>query len=127
MDSLSLSIKADREIFAPGEEIEGQADWQLASPPERIYLRLFWFTRGKGTEDVAVVSESVFDHPGVTGTRTFKIPVPMSPYSFSGRLVSLIWALELTVKGADPTVTKEIVISPYGHEIDLTSGLKETL
>ena len=126
MDSLSLNIEGNLENFAPGEVIEGQAAWQLAAPPKKIYLRLFWFTQGKGTEDVGVVSETVFDHPGRAGTRTFKIEVPLSPYSFSGRLVSLTWALELSAKGTDQAVTKEIVISPYGHEVDLTGNLEET-
>ncbi len=120
MDGLSLSIKDDRDIFAPGETVEGEIAWQTDSPPKKIYLRLFWFTRGKGTEDVGMVSETVFDRPPASGTRTFTIPLPQSPYSFSGHLVSLIWALELSMDGSDQTAVKEIVLSPFGREIDLT-------
>ena len=126
MSSLSLALKDDQNTFTPDEVIEGEAAWQLRSSPKKIFLRLFWFTRGKGTEDVMVVSETVFDHPPVTDTQSFKIPLPRSPYSFSGQLVSLTWALELTVKGGDLVATKEIVLSPDGCEIDLTRNLKET-
>jgi hypothetical protein len=125
MAALSLSIKDDRDVFAPGETVEGKAAWQADAPPEKIYLRLFWFTRGKGTEDVGMVSEIVVDHPPATGTRPFTLPHPQGPYSFSGQLVSLTWALELSAEGSDQTAVKEIVVSPFGQEIDLTATVPE--
>ncbi|MEW6076638.1 MAG: hypothetical protein AB1724_02370 [Thermodesulfobacteriota bacterium] len=125
MDGLSLSIKDDRDVFAPGETVEGKAAWQADSPPGKIFLRLFWFTRGKGTEDVGMVSEVVFDHPPATGARPFSLALPLSPYSFSGQLVSLTWALELSAEGSDQTAVKEIVVSPFGQEIDLTATVPE--
>jgi len=121
MEKLSLTINGDRDTFAPGETAEGKAVWQMDSPPKKIYLRLFWFTRGKGTEDLGMVSEIVFDQPPASGSRAFTLPLPQSPYSFSGQLVSLFWALELSAEGSDLTAVKEIVISPFGHEIDLTA------
>jgi hypothetical protein len=119
MASLSILLTDDREAFAPGEILEGKAAWQLDQPPKKIFLRLFWFTRGKGTEDIEVVSETVFDLPLGAESRPFKITLPQSPYSFSGKLVSLIWALELVTSDNKTAVTKEIVISPSGYEIDL--------
>ena len=119
MASLSIQLIDDREAFAPGEVLEGKAAWQLDQPQKKIFLRLFWFTRGKGTEDIEVVSETVFDNPLTSESRPFKITLPQSPYSFSGKLVSLIWALELVASDNETAVTREIVISPFGYEIDL--------
>lgn len=119
MASLSIQLADDREAFAPGEILEGKAAWQLDQLQKKTFLRLFWFTRGKGTEDIEVVSETVFDNPLISESRPFKITLPQSPYSFSGRLVSLTWALELVASDNETAITKEIVISPFGYEIDL--------
>ncbi len=127
MEPLSINLRDNRESFVPGETlaIEGKASWQLDKAPEKLFLRLFWYTRGKGTEDIEVVSETVFDHPLAAETRPFKIPLPQSPYSFSGKLVSLIWALELVTGDNDTAITKEIVISSFGYEINLTKHKNE--
>jgi hypothetical protein len=121
MATMSINLRDSRESFVPGEvmAIEGEATWQLDKAPAKVFLRLFWFTRGKGTEDIEVISETVFEHPLAAESRPFKIPLPQSPYSFSGRLVSLIWALELVTSDNDTAITKEITISPFGSEIDL--------
>ncbi len=125
MTSLAINLPDNRESFAPGDVLKGEATWQLDKTPEKMFLRLFWYTRGKGTEDIEVVSETVFAHPLASETRSFKIPLPQKPYSFSGKLVSLTWALELVTSDNDTAVTKEIVISPFGYEIDLTKHKKE--
>ncbi len=119
MASLSIQLADDREAFSPGEILEGNAAWQLDQPQKKIFLRLFWFTRGKGTEDIEVISETVFEHLLSAESRPFKITLPQSPYSFSGKLVSLLWALELVASDDETAITKEITISPFGHEIDL--------
>jgi hypothetical protein len=45
--------------------------------------------------------------------------LPEGPYSFSGKLISLIWALELACSPGSETVRREITVSPTGHEIVL--------
>ncbi len=127
MAALSVNLPDDRKFFAPGDILKGNAVWQLDHAPEKIFLRLFWYTRGKGTEDIEVVSETVFDHPQARDTRQFEIPLPQSPYSFNGKLVSLIWALELVTDNNKSAATNEIVISPYGDEVDLLKHSAEPL
>jgi hypothetical protein len=119
MALLSIQLADDREAFAPGEILKGKAVWQMETASKKIFLRLFWFTRGKGTEDIEVISEIVFEHSLAAESRSFKITLPQSPYSFSGKLVSLIWALELVASDNDTAITKEIVLSPFGYEIEL--------
>ena len=124
MTPLSITLLNSREAFAPGEALEGEAAWNFDKDPEQVFLRLFWYTQGKGTEDINVVSEIDFDHPHAQETRPFRMTLPQSPYSFTGRLVSLIWALEMVVKDNDTAITREIVISPFGHEINLEKQKK---
>jgi hypothetical protein len=119
MGPLSINLNENRKSFAPGEMLEGEAAWQLNQAPAKVYLRLFWFTRGKGTEDIEVISETVFEYPLAAESRPFKMSLPQSPYSFSGRLVSLVWALELVISDNDTAISQEIVVSPFGDEIDL--------
>ena len=58
-----------------------------------------------------------FDEPGACGSKDFAFPLPEGPYSFSGKLISLIWAMELTVSPGSETLRREITLSPTGREI----------
>ncbi len=126
MAELSVNLPDNKKLFVPGDILKGNAVWQLDHAPKNIFLRLFWYTRGKGTEDIEVVSETVFDHPQARENRPFEIPLPQSPYSFNGKLVSLIWALELVPDNNKTAVRREIVISPYGDEVDLLKHSSES-
>jgi hypothetical protein len=116
MSELEIKTRGDKFSFLPGEELAGQVSWQLDSP-SRIELRLFWRTEGKGTKDVKVVDRINFDNMKRQESREFKFQLPDGPYSFSGKLISLIWALELVVTSTDETERLEIVVSPTKSEI----------
>jgi len=62
-----------------------------------------------------------FDEPGAYGAKDFSFTLPESPYSFSGKLISLIWAIELTCSAGSETLRREITLSPTGQEIVLGS------
>lgn len=117
MSELKILLKDEGTSFRPGETIEGVAGWRLDDVPDTVELRLFWFTRGKGTEDVCVVRLVRFDSPGSEEGRRFDFKLPAEPFSFSGQLVSLIWALELVVEPGQQSTRVEIVMSPSGREI----------
>ena len=57
MNELKILMRDERRNFRPGETVEGVAGWRLDKPPKMVELRLFWFTRGKGTEDVGGVNQ----------------------------------------------------------------------
>ena len=117
MSELKILLRDEQTSFRPGETVEGVAGWRLDGLPDSVELRLFWFTRGKGTEDVSVVNLVRFDSPGLEEGRRFTFTLPLEPYSFSGQLVSLIWALELVVEPGEQSARVEIVVSPSGREI----------
>ena len=84
-------------------------------------LRLFWFTRGKGTEDAAVVDTLRFETPQAEEARPFRFVLPEAPYSVSGKLISLVWALELVAEPSREVDRLELVVAPGGREVLLES------
>jgi hypothetical protein len=83
---------------------------------------LFWRTEGRGIQDVGVIEKVSFENIGASGQKEFKFTAPNGPYSCSGELISIVWALELAMtKGIidKDAVRKEITISPTGQKIIL--------
>ena len=119
MSELKILLRDERLNYRPGETIEGVAGWRLDQPSKSVELRLFWFTRGKGTEDVGVVNSMNFQAPQLEEGRKFSFTLPPEPWSFSGQLVSVIWALELVAQPGNHSTRVELVVSPSGQEIQL--------
>jgi len=121
MSDLKIELKEDRAAFEPGTAVDGHVSWSLNKPEHALELRLFWFTRGKGTEDAGVVATQRFEQPLPQETRSFRFELPKAPYSFSGNLISLIWALELIVYPSKEVVRREFILGPGGSEVRLES------
>ncbi|OHB63015.1 MAG: hypothetical protein A2Y77_10720 [Planctomycetes bacterium RBG_13_62_9] len=119
MAKLGIELNGNKTVFAPGEPVEGRIEWHLDANPTALELSLLWYTSGKGTRDVGLCGTHRVEHPGSFGSDNFRFTLPPGPYSFSGRLISLIWTLELTSTPGDETVRQEIVLSPTGKEITL--------
>ena len=122
MSELEIRTHNDKTSFLPGEVVAGQVSWATDSPPGLIELRLFWRTQGKGTRDVKVVQSLTFENPRWQGGREFRFQLPDAPYSFSGKLISLIWALELILTSTNETERLDIIVSPTNSEILLYGG-----
>jgi hypothetical protein len=121
INALTLRLSDDRTAFEPGEELTGTAGWDLDDAPRAVMVRLFWFTRGRGTEDVGVMEMVRFDGPSATEQRSFQLRLPPAPYSFSGKLISLVWALELVLEPSEDVTRVEFVMGPGGKEVRLDS------
>jgi hypothetical protein len=122
MESIQVEIR-NGTAFAPGETVEGTVSWQLDRSAQAVELRLFWYTTGKGDQDVGVVSTVPFPSPALQDQRSFSISLPSGPYSFSGNLISVIWALEAVVEPGARAGRIEIVVSPTRREIVLQPHL----
>lgn len=114
-----IEVELPGDAFAPGEELTGTVRWQLDGPAETIELRLFWYTRGKGGTDVGVVKAQRFDPPGPAGGHAFRFVLPDAPFSFSGKLISLVWAVEAIASPGKHTGRGEFVMAPHRREIQL--------
>ena len=121
MSDLRIELAGGRTGYRSGEPLSGRVSWRVGDQPESVELRLFWYTSGKGTQDVGVVDTTTFASPRMDDHRDFTLPLPREPYSFSGTLISLIWAIELIVEPGGHVERQEIVLSATGEEVVLGS------
>lgn len=106
--------------YRPGETVAGVVSWELDGVPSSAELRLFWYTEGKGTQDLLVVASQSFANPARQDRREFGLRVPPEgPLSFSGSFISLTWALELLLEPDSMAQRLELLISNDGREIRL--------
>lgn len=120
--SLEIAITGGRTAFAPRETVEGTVSWRFALAPAKVELRLLWYTEGKGERDVEVIETVPFVAAAAAERRAFSLRLPPGPYSFSGKLISLRWALEAVAEPGDRSTRTEIVVAPAGREVRLDPG-----
>jgi len=118
-EQLAVFLSGNRAAFAPGERIEVAVLWALARAPGTIDVRLFWTTRGKGTEDVELVEQARIDATAVAGEERRTFTLPEAPWSFSGKLISLVWGVEVVVASTGRAERCEFVVAPGAEEIRL--------
>jgi hypothetical protein len=82
-------------------------------------VRLYWRTQGKGTVDLEIVRSVKFQGVGQSDRRPFAIELPPGPYSVSGKLISILWGVELVAEPKGDSDNVEILISPTGEELRL--------
>ncbi|MFO1052928.1 MAG: hypothetical protein U1F36_12000 [Planctomycetota bacterium] len=119
MNQLALAFDDDRRAFEPGATIRGRALWLCEQPPTSIEVRLFWRTQGKGDTDLEVVDVARIETTDAAGEQPFAISAPRRPWSFSGKLISLIWALEIVALPSEDSERFDITIAPQGREVIL--------
>ena len=120
-DSISIQLDQQSSEFLPGTTISGKVIWTAAAATQKVELRLFWFTEGRGTQDIELIEEHSWDVQG-QGEEAFQFTLPLEPYSFSGKLISLQWALEVVTQPKENATTREIfTLSPNGKELVLSS------
>lgn len=121
MSWIQIQTDGGSAAFRPGEPVSGTVSWRLDEPPANVELRLFWYTEGKGDQDVEVIETVPFESPGAEDRRAFLVRLPEGPYSFSGRLISLLWCLEAVAEPGDQVGRLPITVGPDGEEIVLGS------
>ncbi len=116
-DRLAIAFDGDVKVFEPGATVRGRALWLLEDDPQAIEVRLFWHTQGKGDRDLGIVGTARFDEPGKLGDRPFELILPSRPWSCSGRLVSVLWSLEIVALPREESQRFDIVVGPGGREV----------
>lgn len=114
---MNASIELDQEDgrLRPFDELSGSVRWDGEAPADGAELRLFWITAGRGTEESMVIARQ----PIGPGGGRFRFELPDAPYSFSGTLVSVRWALELVVDDDEVAAARDFILSPTGGELRL--------
>jgi hypothetical protein len=124
MSVLELHTEGGETWFTPGSTVSCDASWHLAGEVDRLELRLFWYTEGKGTQDVVVVARRAVERPESSGHGSFRFRFPAGPYSFSGTLITLKWALELVALPGEEAARVDLLVAPTPVEISI-QGLRE--
>lgn len=114
-----LQIELESAAYRPGEMVQGKVTWELEKPVDRLELRLFWHTQGKGTRDIGVVATTQIPTPKLRGSQTFSYRLPDGPWSFSGSLITLTWSVEIITVPGDEGEHVDFVLSPTGEELRL--------
>lgn len=129
MAELGIKTELDNLAYTPGEVLRGEVNWKvdLMKNSNGGEVRLFYYTSGKGTRDVETIATHKVDIRTELGSQKYEFQLPGEPYSFSGKLVSLIWAVEFQVLESDETERLEFVMSPDGQEIDLYANSEGNL
>jgi len=115
MNSLRLDLDYDR--YHPGSDALVSVSWDFDDTPEALELRLTWNTSGKGTQDLTLIRTETIRPGSARGSSQFTIRLPWGPYSFSGKLISIIWAFELVAFPGPKSVRKEFIMGPHASEV----------
>lgn len=116
-----IQLQLQNEQFEPGQEIAGEVIWSGLNVDDRIEVRLVWYTSGKGTRDIEVVSVLPLSLPLASsqgeGREQFSLNAPTYPFSFSGKLISIVWAVEGVIMPGGDAATTPIMIGPGAAEV----------
>lgn len=117
-----ITIQLETTDFTPGGTVTGKIIWATGPTNNTLELRLFWFTEGRGTQDIEVVDELSYDSSSRhQGEEDFVLHLPDTPLSFSGQLVSLQWAVEAVAIQQGISERVDITVSLTGKEAILSS------
>lgn len=112
-----LRIELDEDVFEPGSEVCGRVIWRSIERPRELLVSLLWYTAGKGTEDVGIVDQQTVTQPPAEGRHDFRFLLPELPWSFSGELISLVWAVEANLEPGGRVDLVRLISAPGGREV----------
>ena len=115
--SIEIKITNGQDAFYPGDDIAGIVRWNLSKNPKIITINLTWRTEGKGSQDVEVIDSLDFPVSKLSGEESFSFTLPIAPYSYSGRLISICWALETFVRSSKDEFSYNITMGPNAKEV----------
>ena len=125
MNTLSVKLEDGRTEYAPGELIQGTAEWMLSEDGGDAEVHLLWHTEGKGSEDAEVIESVTARSSGRSGRCDFRWTLPKSPYSYSGTLLSIVWKIELVVDEIDEVGSVTFTMKPSkGRPSDRKDGIQ---
>jgi hypothetical protein len=91
----AIMLRSHDGRFEPRWRVDGSASWSLSQAPAWLEIRLAWHTEGKGTKEVLVVARERFRAVSAQDQRTFALSLPEMPYTYHGRIVSILWSVDV--------------------------------
>lgn len=127
MNDLNVSLQTD--VCSPDQTLFGNVTWSSVSESaESISIRLIWFTQGKGDRDYLAVDSIDIPVSASSNGAEFEFVLPRRPLSFSGKLISLTWAVEAVVIPSKQSALAEFTLCDRSAKIvlqDKSNELKE--
>lgn len=114
-----LSIILESKELLPGQVLNGRVVWRDMPSHDSLEVHLLWYTEGIGTKDAEVIETINVEHAGAMGERKVSFRLPLSPYSFNGTHISLLWCVEAVGNGGDTVVREGFVLAPDGNVVVL--------
>lgn len=109
--------EGDAPGYAPGTTLTGTVHWQDDGTDHTLMVSLLWYTEGRGTEDVSIIHQVKVDAAAPSGQAPFTLDLPGFPWSFSGTLISLKWAVEASLEPGGAIDRTAVTIAPDGQEV----------
>lgn len=119
MDNITLFLKDGKITYRPGETIRGELLWDLSQEVQDITINIFWYTNGIGEQDSEIAVTEKISMPLQKGRQSFEIELPLAPYSYTGQITELQWAIEATTMKDKVKDVKEFSMTPDKREIVL--------
>jgi hypothetical protein len=111
-----LELILTKTTFEPGEHLRGKIKVDASLLTQKVEILLFWKTSGKGTEDKELARHLEYDSMDFEEL-SFDIDLPLTPYSFTGRLMTVSWYIEVAC--GKKKASERIMIAPNGEEVNL--------
>lgn len=109
--------------FHPGETMQGYVTIipHKDITCQHVYLRLLWHTKGLGDRFMRKIAEDdIFQGTLQKDTplrHEFTFTLPKEPWSYTGKLLSIVWGVEVQVdvpRARDLEEKTTFVLHPYG-------------
>jgi len=124
VNRLEITTDNGENWVRPGERLTGTATWELEGEVDAVEIRLFWYTSGKGSRDVGIVDTRRIERVDRHGSGTFSFQIPEGPLSFTGKLITLSWAIELVALPSEDSGRLDLLVGPRPVEVDLRTTLE---
>ena len=106
----------------PGDRITVQVDWDHVARSTAIDVRLCWLLATPAQQRVIVNARESEPYPFTRGSRAFTFTLPQTPCTIHGRLMRILWLVEVVLLPTRHCVRLGFVVSPDGEAVVLQGG-----
>ena len=103
--------------FAPAAIAAFDISWNLPAAPAHFDVRMVWETKGKGDTDTGIGREQRFSATEASGSHRLEVFTPEEPYSYAGKLISILWRLEVKAVPIGTEARFDFVLGPNGQGV----------
>ncbi len=122
---MNVSLCREDGLYQAGQKMA--VKWRVSRVPldevQGIEVSVLWHTEGKGDEDLHVhhfhrLVENQIRRAGLADEQSFQCELPLTPLSYHGRLISVLWCIRLRLF---MTGSREIVAEQPFHLVSAGS------